>query len=602
MTKPQVRSSWRHLLAAGALLTAVTSMHARPLGVDVSSYQGAPSWGSVKGCGITFGIAKATEGYSINDPDFSYNMSNGKSAGVYMGAYHFAHPEANSPSTESGHFWSVAGGTQLADSKTVSPTLDFEVFSGYVGASSYSDWANQWFDDILNDLGGKTAQPILYVSACNAAYFNSTVDAWAPWIADYNGQDPQTGTPWSVCSSGDIWGGWTMWQYSSSGSVCGISGSTDVDVYNGTTTQFTQALLIDNPGGSGQQTWSSVNGGPIVMNKDGRLEIFGVQGTTAKHEYQTAPNGSWSALSSMGGITAIPNVGIACNTDGRLEAFCYNTANGTVYHQYQTAAGMGFTTWFQMGSSAGVTNLVAVANKDGRLEVFGIKGGNVWHDYQTAAGQGWHGWGSHGGTVKAGYNVGVNSDGRLEIFGVGTDGAVWHDYQTAAGSGWNGWVSMGGATMDGNIAVANNADGRLDMYACHSDGHVWHNYQIKGGGGAWNGWGDTGVPGTGGRGGMCIGINKDGRLEVFVSTPAGVCWHRYQNTKNGDWTPWYNLGSSSLDQHLFCGNNANGALQVFAIHTGDNVIYTNYQNPPGGAWNGWFSMGNAGMMFYYGQP
>ncbi|MGZ5566368.1 MAG: GH25 family lysozyme, partial [Limisphaerales bacterium] len=580
----------------------LTSAHARMTGIDVSSYQGTPSWSSIHNCGWGFGIAKATEGQTTDDPDFSYNMSNGKANGVYMGAYHFAHPELHSPSTESSHFWGVAGGTQLADGKTVSPTLDFEVFSGVVGASSYSDWANQWFNDIVGDLGGKQSQPILYVSACNAANFNNTVDAWAPWIANYNGQDPQTGTPWSVCSSGNIWGGWTMWQYSSSGSVCGVSGGCDVDVYNGATSSFTSQLLISTPGGGGTQTWSSVNGGPIAMNTDGTLEIFGVQGTTAKHEHQNSPNGSWTALINMGGITALPNVAIGRNSDGRLEAFCYNTADGTVYHQYQTAPHMGFTTWFQMGASAGVTNLVAVTNLDGRMEIWGIKNGTTWHDYQTAAGQGWNGWGSHGGTVKAGYTIGRNPDGRLEIFGVGTDGAVWHDYQTAAGSGWNGWGSLGGATMDGNLAVANNADGRLDLYACHSDGHVWHNYQIKGGGGAWNGWGDTGVPGTAGRGGMCIGINLDGRLEVFCSTTAGVVWHRYQNTRNGAWTSWFQLGGSAYDQHLFCANNQNGALQVFAINSSDTAIWTNYQSTPGGGWNGFFSMGNAGMKFYYGQP
>lgn len=604
MTKPTDQKShfWQTLVASAVALGILTTAHARTTGIDVSSYQGAPSWSSIHSCGWTFGVAKATEGQTTDDPDFSYNMSNGKANGMYMGAYHFAHPELHAPSVESSHFWGTAGSTQLADGKTVSPTLDFEVFSGVVGASSYSDWANQWFNDILNDLGGKQSQPILYVSACNAAYFDNSVDAWAPWIANYNGQDPQSGTPWSVCTSGDVWGGWTMWQYSSSGSVCGVSGSTDVDVYNGNTSSFTSQLLISTPGSGGTTTWSSVNGGPIAMNTDGTLEIFGVQGTTAKHEHQTSPNGSWSALINMGGITAIPNVAVGRNTDGRLEAFCYNTADGTVYHQYQTAAHMGFTPWYQMGSSSGVTNLVAVTNTDGRMEIWGIKNGTTWHDYQTAAGQGWHGWGSHGGTVKAGYTIGRNSDGRLEIFGVGTDGAVWHDYQTAAGSGWNGWVSLGGATMDGNLAVANDADGRLDLYACHSDGHVWHNFQIKGGGGAWNGWGDTGVPGSGGRGGMCIGINLDGRLEVFVSTPAGVVWHRYQNTRNGSWTPWYQLGGSAYDQHLFCANNQNGALQVFAINSSDTAIWTNYQSTPGGGWNGFFSMGNAGIKFYYGQP
>ena len=94
------------------------------------------NWTSVKNSGISFAWAKATEGTSITDADFAVNENNGKAAGVYMGAYHFAHPESDSPGTESSHFWSVAGGYIKADGKTYMPMLDMEVFSGLVGASS----------------------------------------------------------------------------------------------------------------------------------------------------------------------------------------------------------------------------------------------------------------------------------------------------------------------------------------------------------------------------------------------------------------------------------------------------------------------------------
>ena len=43
---------------------------------------------------------------------------------------------------------SVAGSYTLADGKTIMPMLDMEVFSGLVSATSYSDWANQWFNAI----------------------------------------------------------------------------------------------------------------------------------------------------------------------------------------------------------------------------------------------------------------------------------------------------------------------------------------------------------------------------------------------------------------------------------------------------------------------
>src|SRR5437667_7870862 len=82
----------------------------RPLGIDVSSYQGGSiNWTSVKGAGYLFAWAKATEGAGVNDADYVVNVNNGKTAGVIMGAYHYAHPELNSPATEASHFWSIAG-------------------------------------------------------------------------------------------------------------------------------------------------------------------------------------------------------------------------------------------------------------------------------------------------------------------------------------------------------------------------------------------------------------------------------------------------------------------------------------------------------------
>ena len=579
----------------------------RPLGVDVSSYQGEPGWTSVKASGISFAWAKATEGTFDDDPDFAYNMSNGKAAGVLMGAYHFAHPASDAPSSESSFFWSAAGGYIKADGKSLQPTLDFEVFSGVTGASSYSDWANQWFNDILNDASGAgvSVKPVLYTSSCSACDFDSSVAKWFDWMANYNGESAQTGTPWSSCSSCDVWGGWNVWQYSSSGSVSGISGACDVDVFNGTSSGLTSTLVISNPsGGSGS---SAAYKGPIAINTDGTLEMFGVtSANNVAHEYQNNPNGSWSSLFNLTGITGVPGVAVAQNADGRLEIFCVNSSDKKVYHNYQTAPHSSWAGWFSQGGT-GITNLVAVTNLDGRLEVFGIgSNGDVWHEWQTNAGGAWNAWADHPGQhIKAGFTVGINGDGRLEIFGVGANGDVWHDYQTSPGGAWNGYIDFGANGMNPKLAVASNADGRQELYGVGSNGDVWHNYQVIGGGGAWNGWGDVGAVGAVGAGaqaGMVVGSNPDGRLEVFVATSAGVIWHRYQNVAGGSWTPWYSLGGSGLDPNLMVANNENGAVQVFGINGNDKTIYTNYQTTPGGGWNGWFSMGNAGIRFFFGQP
>ena len=108
---------------AAAMLLSFGSSHAvaqRALGIDVSYVQGSNvNWSAVRGSGIAYAWAQAPEGVTVNDPDFVVNENNGKAAGVYIGAYHYAHPNLNTPGAEAGHFWGVANPYIKADGKTL---------------------------------------------------------------------------------------------------------------------------------------------------------------------------------------------------------------------------------------------------------------------------------------------------------------------------------------------------------------------------------------------------------------------------------------------------------------------------------------------------
>ena len=158
----------------------------RPLGVDVSNHQGLFNWTNVLNAGVTFAWAKATEGTTFTDADFVANETNGKALGIYIGAYHFAHPETNAPASEVAHFWNIASPYILADGKTLMPMLDMEAFTAVTGASNYSDWVNQWCDDAVADAAGQGVRivPAIYVSACNAGNFNSTIAQWGADISN----------------------------------------------------------------------------------------------------------------------------------------------------------------------------------------------------------------------------------------------------------------------------------------------------------------------------------------------------------------------------------------------------------------------------------
>src|ERR1700693_3999202 len=89
------------VIGAGIVAGPEPAMAQRALGTDVSNYQGPGiNWTSVKNAGVSFAWAKATEGTGFIDADFTINEANAKAAGVPIGAYDFAHPEANTPSAE----------------------------------------------------------------------------------------------------------------------------------------------------------------------------------------------------------------------------------------------------------------------------------------------------------------------------------------------------------------------------------------------------------------------------------------------------------------------------------------------------------------------
>ena len=228
-------------------MSAITTNAQRPLGTDVSHYQGSGiNWTSVKNAGVTFAWAKATESTFFIDGNFVGNQVNAKAAGVYIGAYHFARPSdnpnitgANSAETEAQFFWSVASNYIKNGGSYMMPMLDWEDTGATVAAgftvTQMSSWVNQWCNSVSNYAlanGVTNVRPVVYTgvwfSSPNATYpgLNSSVTQWPGWIAAYpSNPNPQTGAP----SSTFPWPTWTFWQYADTNWSGG-----DSDVFNGT--------------------------------------------------------------------------------------------------------------------------------------------------------------------------------------------------------------------------------------------------------------------------------------------------------------------------------------------------------------------------------
>ncbi|MFI5150215.1 MAG: GH25 family lysozyme [Bacteroidia bacterium] len=234
----------KQLLCLTAILIASCGMNSQTiLGIDVSTYQGTINWTSVKNAGITFAWAKATEGLTVTDGQYAANAVNGPAVGIYMGAYHFAHPDVNSTNagavSEANYFLSVAG--SYITTCELPPALDLEVSTSLTSAQLTS-WVQTWMTTVKNATG---ITPILYTDGSIANSLGSSMASFCNlWIADPDGSP--TAAP-SATYCGVWYPNWSFKQYSWTGSVGTISGNVDEDSFNGTLAQLKQLMVCTPP-------------------------------------------------------------------------------------------------------------------------------------------------------------------------------------------------------------------------------------------------------------------------------------------------------------------------------------------------------------------
>ncbi len=200
-----------------------------PEGIDVSHHQGAIDWAAVKGAGISFTVMKATEGTTFQDPNFGANYDGSAAAGLIRGAYHFAQPASSGGATQADYFADHGGGWS-ADGRTLPGMLDIEYNPS--GATCYGLSQSAmvgWITDFLNEYHNRTSRwAIIY----------STTDWWTTCTGNYAGfaaNSPLWIARYSS-SPGTLpagWGTYTFWQYTSTGSVPGVSGNVDRNIFNG---------------------------------------------------------------------------------------------------------------------------------------------------------------------------------------------------------------------------------------------------------------------------------------------------------------------------------------------------------------------------------
>ncbi|MER6100746.1 M23 family peptidase, partial [Streptomyces sp. NPDC001728] len=95
------------------------------------------------------------------------------------------------------------------------------------------------------------------------------------------------------------------------------------------------------------------------------------------HKYQTNPT-SWSEWEPTGG-PADSQLSSERTADGRVEVFAINGSEAR--HMWQTGVNAPYGTWEAFGGAG--TEITATVNADGRIEVFGTSHAGVYHKWQT---------------------------------------------------------------------------------------------------------------------------------------------------------------------------------------------------------------------------
>lgn len=191
--------------------------------IDVSTYNGDIDWYSVKASGINYAIIRVGyRGYEtanlVKDKRFDYNMSQATAAGIKVGAYIVTQAVNTSEAVEEASFIvsacsgynvslpliidveSAGGGRGRGDKISTSErTAVINAFAQTVNSCGYSAmvYANKdWMENRIN--AGNIS--------CNV------------WLAQY----------WSTCT---YTGPFTMWQFTASSYVNGISGKVDMSAW-----------------------------------------------------------------------------------------------------------------------------------------------------------------------------------------------------------------------------------------------------------------------------------------------------------------------------------------------------------------------------------
>ena len=194
-------------------------------GIDVSKWQGDIDWKAVAGAGIDFAIIRVgyrgyTAGSLVEDEYFRKNISGATKAGIKVGVYFFTQAVTEAEAVEE---------ASMAIECVKGYHLDYPIFidtewsGGYPGgradnlSKAQRTKVVKAFCRTVRNSGYKAG---VYASKSwyQSNLYADELNEYVIWVAQYNSECTYTGK-------------YSMWQYTSQGSVPGIKGNVDMNVF-----------------------------------------------------------------------------------------------------------------------------------------------------------------------------------------------------------------------------------------------------------------------------------------------------------------------------------------------------------------------------------
>ena len=223
-------------------------------GIDVSEHQGAINWSQVKASGVHFAMIRGGYGRNNVDKYFHANAKGATAAGIPIGMYWFSYAYTVDMARNEAKY-AVALAKQYNVTWPIAFDLEYDTvsYAAKNGVTITKSMATQMAKAFCEEIKAAGYNTMNYTNPDYLnRYFDQSQLPYDVWLAQYASQP----------SISDM----SIWQYSSSGSVPGISGRCDMNyAYKDYGTENNE---VEMKGETTMQCFYKIDGGDDVYLND----------------------------------------------------------------------------------------------------------------------------------------------------------------------------------------------------------------------------------------------------------------------------------------------------------------------------------------------